>query len=351
MEYKIIRDEEGFLAEKDTWNAICDSMVDSTPFQTWEWSYIWWKNNEPADSLYIIKAFEGKTVFGYAPLVMKNNTVEFVGGRDMDYGQFVVAKKQMNVIQGFVDHIIENKYDIWFQEMPSRNPQLHMIQKILEHQKRVLYKKTTRASYVDTSLYSSFDEYFKLLSQSMRNKTIKTGLKKGLILQKEEVSDNLFDEISEVYIDRQDARGGAAEIAWSFPIISQLSKSGLADVYIARDNDKAVGFLVALKYNKCSYIWLVAFRMEYRDCFPGQLLFYTVIKEGFENGNRYVDFMRGDYDFKMRWECELDTNYSVYLIHHSVSYRKNKLWFSVRPKLRDFLYRHEKLKRFYKKHV
>ena len=351
MEYKIIRDEESFIAEKDTWNAICDSMIDSTPFQTWEWNYIWWKNNEPADSLYVIKAFEGKTVFGYAPLVMKDNTVEFIGGRDMDYGLFVVVHKQMSILQGFINSILANKLNIFFQEMPSRSTQLHMVQKNLDNTKRVLYKKTTRASYIDTSLYASFDDYFKLLSQSMRNKTIKTGLKKGLSIKIEPVTESLFKEIEEIHLNRQEIRGGAGDISWSFEIIRQMNLHGLMDVYIARDGENAVGFLAAMKYKNKSYIWLVAFKMEYRECFPGQLLFYNVIKDGFENGFSGIDFMRGDYDFKMRWECALDTNFSAYVFSHYLPYRKKKTWFAVRPKLRNFLYKHEKLTRLYKKHA
>ncbi len=351
MEYKIIRDEQGFLAEKEMWNGICNSMVDATPFQTWEWNYIWWKNNEPADSLYVIKAYEGKTVFGYAPIVVKNNTAEFIGCRDMDYGLFVVAKNRINIIQGFLEVLLNNKIQLWLQEMPSRSSQLHIIQKFFDKRKMVLYKRTTRASYVDIHLYQSFEEYFKLLSQSMRNKTIKTGLKKGLVIQKEVISDALFNDITAVYTNRQDVRGGAPDISWSFNVIRQMNENGLADVYVARNQDEAVGFLVSLKYNKSNYIWLVAFKMEYRDCFPGQLLFYSVIKDGFEHKDEKVDFMRGDYDFKMRWECALDTNYSVYVYNRFLPYFKDKLWFSIRPKIRDFIYGHERLMRFYKRHV
>ena len=351
MEYKIIKDEESLLKEKETWNRICEQMTDSTPFQTWEWNYIWWKNNEPVDSLYIIKAFEGKAVFGYAPLVLKNGTVEFIGGRDMDYGLFVVVYKQMSVIQGFIRFVLNQRLNIWFQEMPSRSPQLHMVQKNLDKTKRVLFKRTTRASYIETVHYPSFDEYFKLLSQSMRKKTIKEGLKKGLSIQIEPICDSLFKEMEDIYLNRQEVRGGAGDISWSFEIIRQMNSQGLMDVYMARDGEKAVGFLAAMKYRKTSYIWLVAFKMEYRDCFPGQLLFYQTIKNGFEQGNTGIDFMRGDYDFKMRWECALDTNYSVYVYQKFLPYRKDKTWFAVRPKLRDFLYRHERLTRFYKKHA
>lgn len=351
MEYKVITNEKDFLSEKDSWKIVCDNMVDSTPFQTWAWNYIWWKNNEPIESLYIIKAFEGKKVFGYAPLVVKNNSAEFIGGKDMDFGRFVVAYREFSVIEGYIELLLEKGFSLQLQEMASRDPQLHMIQKILENRKRYLIHRTTRTSYVDLARYESFDSYFMFLSKSMRNKTIKAGLKKGLELKKENVTEQLLQEIREIYLNRQEARIGESDISWSFPIIKEMNAESLLNVYIARKDEEAVGFLVSMCYQSSQYIWLVAFKMEYRDCFPGQLLFYQSIKDGFENGNSKVDFMRGDYDFKMRWECDIDTNYTVYLFNSRAQYWKYKILFYFKPKVKTFVLNHPVLERIYRKNA
>lgn len=351
MDYKIITDGESFLKEKENWNSVCDNMVDATPFQTWEWNYIWWKNNEPLDSLFIIKAFEDKRTFGYAPVVVKNNTAEFIGGRDMDYGRFVVSFKVFAVIEGFINILLEKGFTLALQEMASRGSQLHMVQKLLENKKRVLVHKTTRTTYIDLNCYESFDSYFKLLSKSMRNKTIKVGLKKNLLLQKESVTEELLLEIRDIYLNRQEARIGESDITWAFPIIKEMSRSGLLNVYMARDAEKAVGFLVSMNYRNAQYIWLVAFKMEYHNSFPGQLLFYQSIKDGFEDGNKSVDFMRGDYDFKLRWECSIDTNYTAYVFNNNVSYWKYKILFSVKPRIKKIIFKHPALERIYKKNA
>ncbi|MBQ8859892.1 MAG: GNAT family N-acetyltransferase [Ruminococcus sp.] len=351
MDYKIINDAESLLAERDEWTKICDSMSDSTPFQTWEWNYIWWKNNESPESLFVIKAFEGKKVYGYAPLVVKNNTVEFIGGRDMDYGAFVVVHKTIPVIEGFINFVLERKIAIAFQEMPSSTSQLHIVQKILEEKKKYLVHKTTRVAYIDRKRYENFDSYFKMLSQSMRNKTIKEGLKKNLTISQEKVTDELMKEIEEIYINRQEIRGGAPDITWSFKIIEQMNAEGLLDVYFIRNEEEAVGFLVCMKHKNSKYIWLVAFKNQYRNSFPGQLLFYQTIKDGFEQECPKIDFMRGDYDFKMRWECLLSTNYTVYLFNSNVKYLKHKIVFYLRPRLKKIVYSYPLLERIYKKHA
>lgn len=350
MDYKIIKEEEAFKAERENWNKITGEMVNATPFQTWEWNYIWWKNNEPKNSLFIVKAFEQKQVYGYAPMVVKNNKIEFIGGKDMDYGKFVVVKKMLPIIEGFLSLFIEQGYELALQEMASRDSQLHMVEKLLEQQKYYLIHKTTRAAYIDLKKYDDFDNYFKLLSQSMRNKTIKVGLKKDLTLQTEPVTDKLLEEIQEVYFDRQEARVGNATIEWAIDVIRDMNIEKLLNVYIARDGEKAVGFLVSMNYNNNQYFWLVAFKQEYRSSFPGQLLFYKAIKDGFEENNSKVDFMRGDYDFKMRWECEIDTNYTIYVFNSLSNYLKHKLYFWLKPRIKKCIYSHPILERIYKKH-
>lgn len=349
MDYKIITQEEDFIKEKHDWDRIYHKMADATPFQTWEWNYFWWKNNEPEDSLLIIKAFEGKKTYGFAPLILKNNTVEFIGGKDSDYGRFIVFEKQIAVIQGIIEKILYSKWNIHFQEMNSGNSQLHIVQRITEDKKRYLCKKTTRTAYIITKEYSGYEEYFMLLSQSMRNKTIKYGLKQGVVISAEKLNDNLFREIDEIYNNRQAVRGGQSNLLWAFPMISEMNANGLLDVYIARKEGEAIGFLVAMKDSKAYYIWLVAFKMEYRNCFPGQLLFNKVINDSFENGFSKIDFMRGDYDFKMRWECLLDTNYSIYVFQHFFPYLKSRVLFFIRKKLKRVFIKHQKIKRLYKK--
>ena len=351
MDYKIIKDKQGFINEKENWNNVMSHMLNATPFQTWEWNYIWWNNNEAPETLFIIKAFEAGEIYGYAPLVVKNNTAEFIGGSDMDYGKFVVYEKMMIVIEGFVSILLENGIAISFQEMAARDSQLHMIQKILENKKGYLCHKTTRSAYVNISQYANFDTYFKLLSKSMRNKTIKVGLKKNLLLNKEEVTDELLEELKKIYLNRQEVRIGTSTLKWAIPIIKEMNKAGLLDIYIARYQDEAVGFLVSMKSKKSQYIWLVAFKQEYKNCFPGQLLFYQVIKDSFGFNNERVDFMRGDYDFKMRWECELDTNYTVYYFRSHLKYWKYKMFFYLKPRIKKLIYSHSWIERLYKKYA
>ena len=351
MDYKVIREEQTFLDERETWTHLLKNMNEKTPFQTWEWNYIWWKSNESIDSLYIIKAFEGKETYGYAPFVIKNYTIEFIGGRDMDYGGFVVCKKKIKVIEGFLEHVLQQGYALALQELPSRSTQLHVSQKLLESKKFYLTHKTTRTIYVNLEKYTGIEDYLQSLSASMRNKTIKVGLKQGFEINIERITENLLQEIKEIYTDRQDVRGGSPDITWAFPVMQQMEQEKLLDVYMARKGSEAVAFLVAMNYCNTRYVWLTAFKQAYQSQFPGQMLFYRVLEDGFAEGNPYVDFMRGDYDFKMRWDCSVDTNYTIYIFRNYIPYLRKKLVSWIRPKLKKIVYSNESWKRIYKKYA
>lgn len=351
MDYKVIREEQAFLEERKNWTNLLENMEGKTPFQTWEWNYIWWKNNEPEDSLYIIKAFEGKEVYGYAPFIVRNRTIEFIGGPHMDYGGFVVCKKEIRVIEGFIETVLQQGYALALQQMPCRSTQLHIVQRILENKKYFLAQKTTRATFVELSKYSGIEDYLQSLSASMRNKTIKVGLKQKFELGIEKITEELLNEIEKIYIDRQDARGGNEDISWAFPVLEQMEKAEMLDMYIARKEGEAVAFLAAIKHGNVRYVWLTAFKLAYRNQFPGQMLFYKVLEDGFSSGYPRVDFMRGDYDFKMRWDCSVDTNYTVYLCGNCMTYFKRKMFFWLKPRLKRMVYNNRILERIYRKYA
>lgn len=351
MHYKIIRDEQAFLDERENWADFLEGIQEKTPFQTWEWNYIWWKSNESVDSLYIIKAFEGKEIYGYAPFVVKNHTIEFIGGRDMDYGGFVVCRKEIKVIEGFLEHVLQQGYALALQEVPSRSTQLHILQKLLENRKHVLVHKTTRTIYVETWKYAGFEDYLQSLSASMRSKTIKVGLKQEFDLNIEKITEKLLQEIREIYTDRQDVRGGSPDITWAFPVLQQMEQEKLLDVYIARKDGVAVGFLAVMRYCGVRYLWLTAYKQAYRNQFPGQMLFYKVLEDGFAEGNLRVDFMRGDYDFKMRWDCSIDTNYTVYLYNSWLPYHKRRVFSWLKPRMKKWIYTNKLLERLYTKYA
>ncbi len=354
MEFKIIRDEEGFLAERENWTKLYKENkfhTGVTPFQSFEWCFNWWKYREDKDSLFVIKAFTCGKIEGYAPLIVRNKRVEFIGGRDMDYGRFLINDSPFETISGFIEVIQKEKYGFALQEMCARDTQLHIVQRLLEKQKKYLLHRTTRTMYVETGAYSCFESYSSTLSGALRKKLKKSATKYGITISKEKYSEALKEDIERIYESRQSVRGGASSIEWAFPIISVLSEADFLEIYIARMDNTAIGFSVCILGRYSKNIWLSAFHMDY-ECYDiGKILRNQIIKDGFTENLEMIDFMRGDYDFKTSWNAQIDSNYTVYLFRKRGAYWKAKFKFWIRPKLKKIVYGNKTLKKWYKKHA
>lgn len=352
MEFSIIRDELQFVNERESWTKLYADISDATPFQSWEWNYYWWKNNEPSDSLFVLKAYEGKEVLGYAPLVCINRCVTFIGDRHIDYGRFVVRTKEIAVIQGFIDIITGEKLSVCFQEMSSGNEQLHILQKILEDNKTYYCRKTTRTVFIKTNKYSSLDEYRNALSKNAKNSIRQINKKaeqNNISINVEQANKDSFAEIERIFDNRQKTRGGHSNLSWAYPIISELSSMGILQVLFVRKDENPIAFMIALQNKNGVFAWLTAFSDDAVSLGAGQLLNYYVIANAFERNEKRIDFMRGDYSFKMRWECELDSNYSVYLFRSRIKKIYAKLYYSLREKMKSIVYSNRLFLKIYKK--
>lgn len=354
MEYLLIRDESAFLDERDRWTQLYTSMDDATPFQTWEWNYYWWKHNEKSNSLFVIKAINGKEVCGYAPLVVENRTVRFIGGRDMDYGRFVVRTREIPVIEGFVDLILKSGYDMQLQEMASRNEQLHIVEKLIEKKRHVYVRKTTRAVYIDLTKYGNYESYKKTLSTNAKN-SVRQMLKRvdanQITIKVEPADDDTLKKAGSIFLDRQRKRGGSVDFSWATTVMKDLSSVGLLALYFVYRGDEPIAFMAVMNGKTGFYTWLMAFTEDSSRIGAGQLLNYQVILDSFAGEYQLLDFMRGDYDFKMRWECEVDTNYSVYCFQSYLRYMKTKAFHFFREAARKTVYGNKTLLAFYKKAI
>ncbi len=353
MDYKIIKDEEGFLAEKEAWTALYhekSALGTVTPFQSWEWCYYWWKYREDKDSLFIVKAFSERRIEGYAPLIVKNSMVEFIGGRDMDYGRFLIRDNYMVFIQGVISEIEKNKYGFALQEMASSDTQLHITQKCLENHKKYLCHKTTRTSFIDIKNHTSIEDYCLTLSGKFR-KQLRKSAANNVVIKKAVVTNEVLIILQDIFADRQKERGGSNRLEWAMPIIKELSINDLIEIYIAYVDEKAAAYHVCFNNKFARYVWLIAHRHEYEKLNLGKLMRYHILRASFDEGYNQLNNMRGDYPYKMEWNVELDTNYTVYVYPTRWKYMKSKMIFWLRPKVKKIVYGNKLLKRFYKKHA
>lgn len=350
MDYKIITDEAGFLAEKENWNAICARMEDKTPFQSWQWNYYWWKYNEPADSLFIIKAFEGKQVFGYAPIVVKKKTAQFIGDRHFDYGMFVCAERKREIFDLFIKVLLEKqgKKRISLCCIPAICDQFSLFKESALASKKIAFREQVSTANVHLTEYDGFEGYLQAISASIRKKAIKPCIKAGISFQLEDFSEEVWQAVGEIFADRQEQRTAVGDLEWAKPIVRDLQAEGILKIATLWYEGERCAYLIYFENSEKYYIWLTAFKQtgSYR---LGHFVRYHLIQEAYQNSKHTVDMMRGAYEYKKHWDCNVAYNYEYKVFGSAIGRNVYLLKMAIKMKIRKTVYASTGLTALYKK--
>lgn len=352
MEIRVVNTEEKFVEAKEKWTNIFNRMEDATPFQSWEWNYAWWSEKREGELL-IIEAFEGQSVFGYAPLVIKDRRIEFIGDVHFDYGQFVFCERKQEIFDLFWQKIIEIKkrkrLSIRLANIPIWSSQYSFFKNVSDNNKKTCFRELVNTAGVNLSEYGSFESYLKAIGKSIRKKAIRPCLKAGVSFEIEDYSDDVWQDVSSIYDNRQAQRIGYSRLDWAKPIVENLSKSGLLKICTLKYENQRVAFLIFFDIKNKLYIWLTAFD-SIEKLRLGHFIRYSFIDFAYNQKKQAVDMMRGAYDYKKEWDCDVFYNFEFRCFGNRFSKRAYLFKVKLRKKLRDFVYNHSKVKSFYKKH-
>lgn len=350
MEIRIISSLEVLKEKRKVWNKIYDIMEESTPFQSWEWNYYWLKNIEKNNvQLYILEAFEDKDTFGFAPIVIKDNEYQFIGDKHFDYGMFICAERKREIVSLFLKKLQENFHKVNLQCFPIYCSQFGLINENMKNNlKNSLVRKQVDTANINLKEYGTFEKYLKAISASLRKKAIRPCLKAELDYRIEPFSEELWRDIEIIFNDRQNDRIGNTNISWAKNIVKPLFEEGLLKISTLIFNGQRVAYLIFFEEKSINYVWLTAFKKTGKLQL-GHYIRYCLIKRAFENDIIKVDMMRGAYDYKKQWDCNVSSNYEYLIFNNSLMKNSYQLKKTLRQDIRDFVYNNEKIYKLYKK--
>ena len=354
MELKIINTEDEFICVKEKWNKIVAKMHDATPFQSWEWNYFWWKEIERMDAeLLIMEAFEEKGVYGFAPLIIKNGKIAFIGDKHFDYGMFICAEQKREIVELYLTKIKEiarnRKLTVIFQCIPENGDQIALFRDEININKKAILRQQVETANIHLTEYQNFETYLKAISRSLRKKAIKPCKKAELIFRIESYNKELWKDILDIYEDRQEDRVGISTLEWAEPIVRSMSEQGLMKICTLTYNEKRVAYLIFYELNECDYIWLTAFKKT-GNFQLGHYIRYCMIERAYDTGLKKVDMMRGAYAYKKQWDCNVSSNYEFIIFRNIILKNVYLLMKKCRKVIRDIVYNNNFLFSLYKKH-
>ncbi len=351
MYCKVISNENDFIEAKERWMELYKNMSYSTPFQSWDWNYFWWKNHQGGE-LFILEAIEVKKSYGFMPLIIEGNEVKLIGDKHFDYGLIIMVEKKKTVFDLLLNHIFDlckkRKLTFKFLNIPIACNQFALFKELASFNKKVAFREIVPTAYINIQEYRTIDSYLLAISSSLRKKAIKPCIKENIIFQIEEYSEELWIDIERIYCVRQQERIGVSTLAWAKDVVKDLSAQGLLKIATLKKLDERVAFTMLFNDKQKFYTWLTAFaRMG--ELGLGHFMKYNVIEKAYQEGVSVVDMMRGAYDYKKEWDCNVTYNYEFILFRNRIKKRLYLIKQSLRKKLRNFVYGSRFLKRLYQK--
>ncbi|KKU49695.1 MAG: Protein involved in cellulose biosynthesis (CelD)-like protein [candidate division WWE3 bacterium GW2011_GWC1_47_10] len=174
MSLQIIKSASLFSKMKGQWNELYSELVFATPFQTWEWNFLYWEYFRGNKRLQIVKFEDNNRLVGILPLCIRCQDglriLEPIGTRGTDYIHLLIkTASSVEILKRFVNWFDKNRFDLLnLEDIPETAPYLDvLIDTFRSNGLIVNYNKAYCPCY-EIELPESWNDY--LVSLSKRRK-------------------------------------------------------------------------------------------------------------------------------------------------------------------------------------
>lgn len=173
----VICHESEFVSLKYKWNILKNQLDYSTPFQTWEWSYFYWKYFGSNKDLQIITISEDNHLLAVFPFWLRQlsgiKILEPIGTRGTDYLNLLLNPHYMNeLLPVFFEWFLKSDIDlINMEDIPSKAFYLRPFLLTADTFKLYKYLNATYCPCYEIKLPDSWNAYLYILSARSRKDT------------------------------------------------------------------------------------------------------------------------------------------------------------------------------------
>ena len=293
------------------WDELLQNSAWASPFQSRQWIRSWWRYFGGRRRPYIFTLREGKDLVGVMPLYESKlpfRSLLPMGRGQSDYMHPLVQNGYEEKFAQFFSEHIENLSGIDLIDLQ----QVREGQKVLDEISDSKLLSQENCYLLD--LPSTYDEYVKTLSKSMRYEARR--IMKGPYKTQEAIIERVgkndivsgLEALYELHGRRWRKRGLPGSFAskrvrnFHEEFCSQAIDHGMLNLSLLKFEGQPVGAIYALKVGKTYYYYQSGFDPTHKALSPGSTLVSHTIKEAIESGATQFDFMRGDEPYKARWK-------------------------------------------------
>ena len=309
----VITDSSVFFDLRQEWHQLLTHSAINEIFLTPEYQSIWWQTLGKGQLHVIsIRLVSGELV-GLAPLFVENNSVSFIGCKDVsDYLDFIVHKEYEELVYQAILNELKSIKNVSFSlcSIPESSPTLVQIPKLLTGDTKLTL--TEQEVCPQIQLPNTWESYLHNLDRKQRQE-IKRKWKKI-----ETTEDVTFECISEehtatqavsLFIELHQQSSETKREFWDphhqtffeqlLPMLARHGWLKLFFLYIKR-HTKPIAAMLIFDYGGHYDLYNSGFNPDFSNLSPGQVLTAYTIKDAIENGRTLYDFLRGNEEYKFR---------------------------------------------------
>ncbi|MEM0449171.1 MAG: GNAT family N-acetyltransferase [Methanomassiliicoccales archaeon] len=304
---------------EDEWHELLSSSDENDLFLTFDWLYSWWATYGEGRKMRLIIARENDAIVGVAPIMissigklLKLRIAEFIGTGPSDHLGIILKEGRRDVAQAIWMHL--NDLDDWdimdLRDMRSDlSTACSLTQTSLEAE---------REENVDPyiPLRGDFERYMRSLSKSYKHNIERSWrrLNEEHMVRVEAIkSPERMKEAFDILLALNSLRWqGRGKSTLESPPMREFLKNALRRLapknnvvfHVLYAEEVAISITLGFHYGGRYLYYLSGFNPEYHNFGPGRCLLAKIIQDSYEQGLKEVDLLRGNEDYKFRFNPE-----------------------------------------------
>lgn len=303
MHFSVTREDFDSLAEHG-------NLKWHLPFVLPDWLKVWWRAFGAGAKLYLAAVRDGDETIGIAPLLVRDNTAQFIGSVDVcDYLDFVIAQgRERDFFNVLLDDLPQK--GVTGLDLRTLRPESTVIKYLVGVAKERGYSAVIRQEDVslELDLPDTWDGYLDMLSGKQRHEVRRKlrGLEEEGDVSYRVIEDSAgiragFDTFLRLFaISREDKATFLTPAMESFfrALVDPMTESGVLRLGVLEFDDKPVAMLMYFDYQNIVYLYNSGYDPQYSYLSVGLLSKVMCIRDSILRKRRKFDFLKGGEIYK-----------------------------------------------------
>lgn len=327
---EIVTDLEEFKALKEEWNGLA-AMAGMSIFQTWQWSWHWWREHGKGKKLLIITARDDSGLVALAPCYMTSSfyglplkVVSFIGTESTDYLDVVAAPSRDDAMLAIFNELLSlpkwNAVDL--HQIPRTSDTCEIVRQLAVANNLTVEVLVQDKSYA-LALASSWNVVLEDLSKKFRTNIqyYRRRLERdySLVIRVSDcasVSEDMrlfFKLHQKRFLDKKKPGAYLNPKFRRFhsELAADLCASRWLKLYVLEIDGKPVAAIYGFAFGGSFYYYLGGFEPDWGKLSVSAVLIAQSIEDAAEERLSHYDFLRGDEPYKQKWGAIASDNRRV----------------------------------------